>query len=293
MDEGTSEGPFEEPTRIDGPGQQVRYVIVPPRPPLPGTTTAPPAWADKTDTEPLNVIPDTDEAVDAANRELDDEEVADYALMRKRKFRNGASPDGSYYRTRRHWREPWLRLLRPESNRTYEHRITRWEERIKKNPTMSRRQPERYGPIAYAVTVYGAFLCMVVSALLYFYQPETRPVVVWTFPIGAALLAYSIARERYRWSKRTILARHTESGLRITYGEPDNILFGFNGNFDGHVRSIEGSNELTPLISWPNKLIFWGCGDLDVSSKVEAGGPPVLDNIPRARRVHTFLSRGQ
>lgn len=275
----------------EGNAFQQNYVFVPPKPPLPIQV----AGYDDVDTKPVPLHVFRETSAD----ESEYEDLSDYELMRQPGFRNGVSESGKYYGTRRHWREPVLRLLRPQSDSSYEKHYEKWTLKRKKNPTSMKRPPQRYGPLWYLLTVYGTLFYAAVVLVLYItsadfraWEDDYRGWLAGIMLLGMLLLSHSIAREWYRWRKRTVLIRHKEGGgLRITYGEPDNLFYGFNGDRNRQVKNVEGSSELTPLISWPNKLVFWGCGDLDVSSKIESGDSPLLQNIPRVRQVHVFASQ--
>lgn len=283
MNEGAPRGASDEEDNgvVIGKGNPFQKVspndiVIPPRPPLPNNE----------ETQPLPVLPVQNDSQPEKTK------LSDYDRMRLPTFKNGVSDDGTYFGTYRHWREPLLRLLRPESERSYEKSYQQWKEKKERNPTSLKRPPQKYGPAWYAVSVYGASLCIILSFVSLLYVPEHWGVAAVCMMVSGILLAYSISREVYRWRKRTVIIRRRETGgILITYGEPDNLFFGFNGDRNRQVKSIEGSSELTPLISWPNKIIFRKCGDLDVSSKIESGGSPLLENIPHVLKVHEFASR--
>jgi hypothetical protein len=240
-----------------------------------------------TDTKPLYVVSESNGDPGAA---LDDEKITDIELLEGR-FRNGIGVAGGeeFFRTHRHWREPVLRLLRPQTQKSFEKQLDKWAARRRGN--LSKRQPQRYGPWWYAVSVYGAILSIVLAFVMYANRFQPVGWATLLLVLGVILLSYSILREWYRWRKRGILVRHTEMGLRITYNQPDKLILGFNGDRKGHVKILEGTADLTPLISWPNKLLFWWCGDLDIASKADAADSPLLENIPRLRRLQVFVSR--
>ena len=87
-----------------------------------------------------------------------------------------------------------------------------------------------------------------------------------------------------------MILQRTETGIRITYREPSNIWLGFNGDGDGNVTILEGSTEFNSRINWPNRLVVWGCGDLLIAGKVEAGGSPLLEIVPNIKQVRECLS---
>lgn len=167
------------------------------------------------------------------------------------------------YEFRRHWREPLFRLL-PFSK--YCIRFYRW----------------LYG-FGFTLAAVGISYGIVIK--------QADPIL-----LGIVLLilgnVYPIIREVYRWRKRIVLLEHTDQGLKISYGEPDNVWLGFNGDGDGNSTTLEGSSEFNTKITWLNKLVFWGCGDLVIAGKVEAGGPPLLHNVPKIKKVKEFLSKG-
>ena len=161
---------------------------------------------------------------------------------------------------RRHLREPLLRIL-----------------------------PTRYSPKWYRVlAVLGLLILAVASGV---YAANDQDVVLLAgCAVAVGLFAYPTLRETYRWRHRLVILQRTETGIRITYREPSNIWLGFNGDGDGNVTILEGSTEFNSRINWPNRVVFWGCGDLLIAGKVEAGGSPLLENVPHIKQVREFLS---
>lgn len=159
----------------------------------------------------------------------------------------------------RHWREPFLRLV----------------------------------PSRYVVKTYLALYLMgglMFGLSVYFIQSQGLASLLFVATLGVLVIVLPLYREIYRWRKRTVLIEHTKHGVRITYGEPDNIFLLFNGDGDGNVTTLEGSTEFNSKISWPNKLLFWGCGNLIIAGKVEGGAPPLLVNVPHIKNVRAFLN---
>ena len=161
---------------------------------------------------------------------------------------------------RRHLREPLLRIL-----------------------------PTRYSPKWYRVLLAFGLLVLVAAAGVYMANGQNM-VLMAGCAVAVMLFAYPTLRETYRWRHRLVILQRTETGIRITYREPSNIWLAFNGDGDGNVTTLEGSTEFNSRINWPNRLVFWGCGDLLIAGKVEAGGSPLLENVPNIKQVREFLS---
>ena len=161
---------------------------------------------------------------------------------------------------RRHLREPLLRIL-----------------------------PTRYSPKWYRVLLAFGLLVLVAAAGVYMANGQNM-VLMAGCAVAVMLFAYPTLRETYRWRHRLVILQRTETGIRITYREPSCIWLGFNGDGDGNVTILEGSTEFNSRINWPNRLVFWGCGDLLIAGKVEAGGSPLLENVPNIKQVREFLS---
>lgn len=146
--------------------------------------------------------------------------------------------------------------------------------------------------VAYFLVVSATSIATLLA--LYGLMYGADPSGVWqplAIVLGVSVLVYAPYREWYRWRARTVLIELTKHGAtRITYGEPDNVFLAFNGDGDGNVTSLEGSTEFNRQISWPNKLLFWGCGNLLLAGKVEGGAPPLLVNVPHVKRVQAFLN---
>ena len=162
---------------------------------------------------------------------------------------------------RRHLREPLLRIL-----------------------------PTRYSPKWYRVLLAFGLLVLVAAAGVYMANGQNM-VLMAGCAVAVMLFAYPTLRETYRWRHRLVILQRTETGIRITYREPSCIWLGFNGDGDGNVTILEGSTEFNSRINWPNRLVFWGCGDLLIAGKVEAGGSPLLENVPNIKQVREFLSQ--
>lgn len=169
--------------------------------------------------------------------------------------------DEPKYSFRRHWREPLLRVL-----------------------------PTPYSPKAYLWLLVLSILVLAAATGAYA-ATGNNPALLAGCAVAVSLASYPIAREVYRWKERVVTMYLTETGVRIVYREPDNLFFGFNGDGNGNVTVLEGSTEFNSRINWPNKLVFWGCGDLFIAGKVESGGSPLLENVPHIKQVRAFLNQ--
>ncbi len=335
-----------------------RYIIVPPRPPLPVMSGQECGTPDlvSTNTEPIPVIDNSDRAVskrelrrrsiELRNREKEYERQED-ARERKernerRRRRNTVSSDGSDFFTRKHWREPFFRLVttrfgsalgvavfygslgflfvpvilfvvQPEPVqvatalailacawlvymliRKATIRISLWW-RARRVRLQKPVQPLRPGVPTDISFVYGYLLytlMVVLPVVLYALATslDNTGISVVAMVVATLLLLYLIAREWYRWRDRSMRIELTELGIVITTWEPNNLWFWFNGDSSGASDVIEGSRTIEPDTSWPNRLLFWRCGDLIVTSKT-TGGMMVIDSIPNRQRVLRFLKR--
>lgn len=164
------------------------------------------------------------------------------------------------YVFRRHWREPLLRIL-----------------------------PTKYAPRWYLWVYALSIIVLAIAAGVYVSSQEDTVLMVGC-AASVLLVAYPVIREVYRWKMRVVTIYRTKAGLRIVSREPDFVLLGFNGDGNGDDTKLEGSTSSKSHINWPNKLLFWGCGDLEIAGKVESGGsPPHFENIPHIKRVRQFL----
>lgn len=228
MDERSPKKPFEEPDNgvIISPVSSYQPVL-------------PPPTNEDADTRPLEVVTPEDEFPDEERAEDDQR---------------------TYGPFRRHWREPFLRLVAP-------HGGLRW----------------------YLPFVYGGPLILIVSSV-FLYFTGGQPFRWEWIALGLFLPSYPVGREIYRWRRRMVYLEWAGERIKITCYEPTSIFWGFTGSGNGDSWTFEGSTAFHLRITFANRLIFWGCGDLIVTGKVE-GRPPSLDNIPHVRRVRAFLSR--
>lgn len=162
---------------------------------------------------------------------------------------------------RRHWREPVLRLVAPQG-------ALKW----------------------YLPFVYGGLLTLLVSSIFEYATPDQSIHPGW-FGLGLLLPSYPVGREIYRWRRQMVHLEWVGERIVITCYEPTSIFWGFTGSGNGDSWKFEGSTAFHLRITFANRLIFWGCGDLIVSGKVEGGRAPSLNNIPHVRRVRAFLNK--
>lgn len=179
-------------------------------------------------------------------------------------FEDEDEDDESYF-FRRHWREPVLRLI-----------------------------PSPYTIRGYMVVALLGVVAILVGGFFLFFggataQASSTVLCIFGVIVGVLLMAYPVTREVYRWRKRQVHIFKENGSVKVLYREPDNILLLFNGDGDGNVTTLEGSTEINIEISWPNRLFFWGCGNMLIAGKVE-GGAPVIRNVPHVRQVRAFMS---
>ena len=153
---------------------------------------------------------------------------------------------------------------------------------------LSRLFSRRKAPKAYLLLLYGGLIAIVAPAVISSLVPN-YPLHGEVMVAGILLLGYPIAREVYRWRKRTVLMVKTARGMHITYHQPAKIILGFTGTGDGDTAFIEGSVATSMQTDWLNRLIFWGCGTIIISAKIEADKAH-FDNIPRVKELQAFLS---
>lgn len=141
----------------------------------------------------------------------------------------------------------------------------------------------------YGVAVF--VLAVLVPVGLYYASIQFGAWLVWVgLVIGSLFVTYLIAKVWYGWRDSWILIELLETGgFRISFGMPDNLFFGYNGDAKSQFTTgPEFDFELDT--SWPNRLLFRYCGTLFIRNKIN-GGETELYNVPQAEfRVYAFLA---
>lgn len=159
-----------------------RYIIVPPRPPLPATSGRECDTPDLvgSNTEPIPVIDNSDRAlskrelkqqsVELRNREKEHERQEDAREKKerneRRRRRNTLSSDGSEFFTRKHWREPFFRLV-----------------------------TTRFGSALGVAVFYGSLGFLFVPVILFAVQPEPVQVATVLAILAGVWLVYMLIRK--------------------------------------------------------------------------------------------------
>lgn len=146
--------------------------------------------------------------------------------------------------------------------------------------------PTKYSPKPYRVFAWSG-LGVIVFSLLANARETHVGLLIGSLAFGALLFCYPFMREVYRWWHRLIKITRTKSGFKIEYTEPDSAFFLFAG--EGSEEEIEGSRKMTLRRSLVEKFIFWGCGSIEISGKIDGSGEGDLSNVPRVKELYAFL----
>lgn len=153
---------------------------------------------------------------------------------------------------------------------------------------LSRLFTRRRTPVVFLVLLYGGFIAIVAPVVIFLLNPN-HPLQAGWIGLGVLLSSYPVTREIYRWRTRTVTMVKTAKGMHITYHQPTNILLWFSGTGNGDTAFIEGSVATSMQTDWLNRLIFWGCGTIIISAKIEADKAH-FDNIPNVKELQAFLN---